>query len=59
MRITIPNRELKEDLEEMLGTKATKLLLKEFIEYLEIDLPQWINDNLDAFATKLSEEGRI
>jgi len=59
MRITIPNKELKEDLEETLGNKVTKPLLKEFIEYLEIDLPQWINDNLDAFTTKLYEEGRI
>jgi len=59
MRITIPNKELKEDLEETLGTKITKPLLNEFIEYLEIDLPQWIKDNLDTFTTKLSEEGRI
>jgi len=59
MRIEIPDKELKESLEEALGTKVTKPLLKEFIEYLGIDLPQWINDNLHAFTTKLSEERRI
>lgn len=59
MRITIPNRELKEELEETLGVKVTKELLEEFIGYLEVDLPQWIHDNFKSFVIKLAEEGRI
>lgn len=59
MRITIPNKELKESLEERMNIEVKKQLLKEFIEYLEVDLPQWIRDNLKSFESKLIEEGRI
>ncbi|HVP93436.1 MAG TPA: hypothetical protein VMS94_06840 [Acidobacteriota bacterium] len=59
MRITVPNRELKEELEEKLGVKVTEQLLEEFIGYVEVDLPQWMNDNFKSFAIKLAEEGRI
>jgi benzoyl-CoA reductase/2-hydroxyglutaryl-CoA dehydratase subunit BcrC/BadD/HgdB len=59
MKIIIPNEELKEDLEERLGAKVSKQLLEEFIGYLEIDLPQWVRDNLKSFELKLVEEGRI
>jgi hypothetical protein len=59
MRITIPNRELKEELEDTLGVKVTKQLLEEFIGYLKVDLSQWINDNRKSFVTKLAEEKRI
>jgi len=59
MRITIPNRELKEELEDTLGVKVTKQLLEEFIGYLKVDLSQWINDNCKSFVTKLAEEKRI
>jgi hypothetical protein len=59
MRITISNKELKENLEEKMNVDVKKLLLKEFIEYLEVDLPQWIHDNIRSFELKLIEEGRI
>jgi hypothetical protein len=59
MRIAIPNKELREELEERLGVEVTKQLLEEFIGYVEVDLPQWINDNFKSFAIKLAEEGRI
>jgi hypothetical protein len=59
MRITISNKELKESLEERMNVDVKKLLLKEFIEYLEVDLPQWIRDNVRSFELKLIEEGRI
>lgn len=59
MRIIIPSKELKKELEERLGVKVSKELLSEFIGYLEVDLPQWIHDNLKSFVTKLAEEGRI
>ena len=59
MRVTISNKELREELEERLGVKVTKRLLEEVIGYLEVDLSQWIRDNLESFVTKLAEEGRI
>lgn len=59
MRITIPNKELKEGLEERINIKVTKQLLEEFIAYIEVDLPQWIHDNFKSFVIKLAEEGRI
>lgn len=59
MRITIPNRELKEELEERLGVKVTRKLMEEFIGYVEMDLPQWREDNVKSFIIKLAEEGRI
>jgi hypothetical protein len=59
MKIAIPNKELKEELEAMLGAKVTKQFLKDFIGYLEVDLHQWITDNFKSFVIKLAEEGRI
>jgi hypothetical protein len=59
MRLTIPNKELKEELEKRLGVKVTKKLMEEFIEHFEVDLPQWIEDNFKSFIIKLAEEGRI
>jgi hypothetical protein len=59
MRIAIPNEELKKDLEEKMNLKVKEQLLEEFIEYLEVDLPQWILDNVKSFELKLIEEGRI
>lgn len=59
MKITVPDEAFKEALEERLGIKVSKELLKEFISYLEVDLPQWIHDNLKAFEVTLREEGRI
>jgi hypothetical protein len=59
MKITVPNEDLKEGLEGRLGVKVSKELLKEFISYLEVDLAQWIYDNLKAFEVALKEERRI
>jgi hypothetical protein len=59
MKITIPDDDLKEGLEGRLGAKVSKELLKEFICYLEGDLPQWIHDNFKAFEVALREGGQI
>jgi hypothetical protein len=59
MRITIPNKELKEGLEEVTDVRVTRQLLEEFIAYLELDVGQWVRDNLKSFELKLVEEGRI
>lgn len=59
MRITVPDEELKARLEERMKIKVKKQLLTEFIEYLEVDIGQWISDNLKSFERKLREEGRL
>jgi len=59
MRIMIPDEELKARLEERMNIRVKKQLLMEFIEYLEVDMGQWISDNLKSFERKLREEGRI
>ncbi|HVP17245.1 MAG TPA: hypothetical protein VMT42_07745 [candidate division Zixibacteria bacterium] len=55
----IPDEELKARLEERMNIRVKKQLLMEFIEYLEVDMGQWISDNLKSFERKLREEGRI
>jgi hypothetical protein len=59
MKIVISDEAFKEALEERLGVRVSRELLKDFISYLEVDLAQWIHDNLKAFEVALREEGRI
>lgn len=52
--ITISRRTVKEELEHHLnqakkGRKPTEKEIQEFIEYLEVDIGQWLTDNAKSF----------
>lgn len=54
------DEELKEQLKDnVFGREPTEAELQEFKEFLDRDAGQWLADNIKAFNTKLSEEGRI
>lgn len=59
MRIVISDEELRKRLQDRMNATVNGQLLAEFIDYLEADLPQWIQDNLKSFELKLVEERRI
>lgn len=54
MVIKINRRTVKDELEYQMesfkeGRKPTEKELQEFIEYLELDIPQWLIDNAKSF----------
>jgi len=54
------DEELKEELKEhVFGREPTEEELQEFKGFLDLDAGQWLADNLKAFNTKLSEQGRV
>jgi hypothetical protein len=48
--IKIRNSDLKEALEEHLDRKATKVELKGFVDWVENDLGQFIEDNVHSYV---------
>jgi Ca2+-binding EF-hand superfamily protein len=58
LKIEVTYLDLATALEEALERTPTPEEIKEFFEYIGIDVGSWINDNARSFITKRTEEGR-
>ena len=55
----ISNADVKEALTGRLGRTPTKEELERFVDYLEVDISQWLDDNAKCFVRDVLGDGTV
>lgn len=58
-QITITTRDIMEVLPDHLDQEVTDEVLERFVNYLQIDVPQWLIDNAKSFSRSQAYDQQV